>query len=31
MDTETLFTELEFNTGEFPENVLAEAGCILLL
>ncbi len=25
MDTETLFTELEFNTGEFPEDILTEA------
>ena len=25
MDTQTLFTELELNTGEFPEDTLAEA------
>ena len=24
MDAETLFTQLEFNTGEFPEKVLTE-------
>ena len=25
VDTEILFTKLEFNTGEFPEDALAEA------
>ncbi len=25
MDAETLFAQLEFNTGEFPEDVLADA------